>query len=117
VVVEVICFFCHKVISRADMAHRYEWHSTISGVMAFGQGAEGGALASVVALSTPLVKVSHGKCYHAVKKQQELADARAADPEFQPPQDTDWRHQEIVELEDLAGEGHGGNRGAGEARC
>jgi hypothetical protein len=112
----MICFFCHKPLRAADMAHRYEWRTGpwTRDIRIYGDGAPNGKLADATGR---ILKVFHGKCYHAAKKQQDLADARAADPEFQSPQDTDWRHQEIVELEDLAGEGHGGNRGAGEARC
>jgi hypothetical protein len=113
----MICFFCHKPLRTADMAHRYEWRvwpAARGEIRIYGDGAPDGKLADA---RGRIVKVLHGKCYHADKKQQELAEAKAADPESQPREDTDWRHQEIVEVGDLAGEGHRDNRGAGEARC
>lgn len=100
----MVCFFCYKPIRGADLAHRYEWRRQPDGsVKVYGEDAPDGKLASA---QGRLVKASHGKCYHAAKKQEELTAARAADPESQPREDTDWRHQEIVDLEDLAGEGH-----------
>jgi hypothetical protein len=104
----MICFFCHRAVTGKDVALRYEWRGTVNGRAVYGKGE--------LPLSEAhgrLLKVSHNKCYHASKKQAELASARAADPSAQPQPEQDWRHQEIVDVEDLQGADNGDHRGAG----
>lgn len=80
-------------------------------VRIYGNGAPDGTLREA---KGQLVLLSHHKCYHAWKKQQELIAARAADAPTQPVPEQDWRHQEVHDVEDLVGnEGHGDHRGAG----
>jgi hypothetical protein len=105
----VICFFCHRRITGAEVAHRVEWRRIRatdwdeSIIAVFGEDAPDGTLREA---RGQLLKVSHHKCYHAGKKRQELLAARAADPEAQPARETDWRHQEVIGVEDLGSEGH-----------
>lgn len=98
----MICFFCHRPIRGADVAKRYEWRNFNGKVFIYGQGAPDGPLSKAFG---QLVKLSHNKCYHADKKQQELVAARAADPSAQPGPGQDWRHQEVLDVEDLKGAG------------
>jgi hypothetical protein len=106
----MICFFCHKRISGADVPRRIEWRrSPLGEVKVYGDGAPDGKLS--VAAGT-LVRLSHSKCFHAFTKQQELAAARAADPEAQPRPEQDWRQQTVLDVEELAGnEGDRDHRG------
>lgn len=110
----MICFFCHtRIANGQDIAHRHEWRRHDDGtVHVYGDDGPAGKLRDA---KGSLVKLSHRKCYHADKKQRELADARAADPTAQPQEDNDWWHQDVVEVGELAGEGHRDHRGAGEA--
>jgi hypothetical protein len=102
----VICFVCYRVVRPgSDWAARYEWRRPVSGDISpdfvYGKGER--PLAQAQGL---LVKVSHNKCYHAYKKQLELAAAKAADPSAQPGPDQDWRHQETIDVGELTGEGN-----------
>lgn len=109
----MICFKCFRPIRGADVARRYEWRKDPDGYLrVYGEGALDGKLKDA---KGQLVRVSHNKCYHAWKKQLDLAAAKAADPEAQPRPESDWRHQEVIDVEDLQGEGHGDHRGAGAA--
>lgn len=111
----MICFFCHRPIRGADVADRYEWRTQPdSGLLfIFGKGE-----LPLRQARGQLVKLSHGKCYHAFKKQEQLAAARSADPSEQPRSDTDWREQETHDVEELRqrDEGNGSDRGAGAPR-
>lgn len=106
----MICFFCHRRISGADMQARYEWRIQGGEVIVYGKG-EG----DLKYATGRLVKVCHNKCYHADKKRNELAAAKAADPSAQSRPDTDWRHQETIDVGELV-EGNGDDRGAGAPR-
>jgi hypothetical protein len=108
----VICFFCFRAIIGNDLHHRAEWRRTEGEVRVYGEDAPDGPLS---AATGPLWRVSHKKCFHAEKKRLELLAAREADPGVQPAEVADWRHQEVVGVEELAGEGHRGDRGAGAA--
>jgi hypothetical protein len=115
----VICFVCHRPIRGAELADRYEWRSVRVESLAtserrldihvFGKGE-----LPLRQAKGQLVKLSHGKCYHAHKKQEQLAEAKSADPSSQPRPDTDWRQQTVIEVEDLmpGHEGDRDNRGA-----
>jgi hypothetical protein len=108
----VICFFCHRPVRGADVPARYEWRTgpVTRDVRVYGKGE-----LPLAEARGQLVKLSHGKCYHAHKKQLELQAARAADPSSQPRPDTDWRDQDVLDVEELTGshEGNGDHRGAG----
>ena len=105
----MICFFCLRRITGSDVYHRHEWRRQEDGsVNVYGEDS-GRPLRDAVG---QLVKLSHKKCYHADKKQQELKAARDADASAQLPGDSDWRHQEVVEVGELSGEGDRGDRGA-----
>lgn len=111
----MICFFCHRRITGQDMAHRYEWRQGRPGedLRVYGEDAPDGKLKDA---KGSMVKTSHRKCYHADKKRNELAAAKAADPSSHAVPDQDWRHQEVHDVEDLTGnEGHRDHRGAGAA--
>lgn len=105
----MICFFCVRVIRGADVSHRVQWHRVGGVVKVYGEDAPDGPLS---AAQGPLWRVSHKKCFHAEKKRLELLEARAADPAVQPLTEHDWRHQEVMNVEELAGEGHGDSGGA-----
>lgn len=106
----MICFFCHRAITGKDIAQRYEWRTgpLTRDVRVYGKG-----LLPLGEARGRIMKVSHNKCYHACLKQEQLAEARAADPSAQPHPDQDWRHQETIDVGDLTGEGDGDYRGAG----
>jgi hypothetical protein len=110
----MICFVCFKPITGQDIAHRHEWRRQAPDglVRVFGEDAPDGKLREA---RGALVKLSHRKCFHADKKRRELEEARSADPSAQPRGETDWRHQDVVEVGELAGEGDGGHRGTGAA--
>lgn len=106
-----MCFVCPRRVTGADVRTRFEWRQAPDGEHIYGPGAPDGSLAEATG---PLLRVCHHKCYFAWQKQQQLAAAKAADPPSRPAQDSDWRHQEIVDVEDLLGhEGDGDHRGAG----
>jgi hypothetical protein len=106
----VICFFCTRVIRGADLNHRAEWRRADDGtVKVYGEDAPDGPLTKA---QGRLVKVCHKKCFHAECKRLELLAAKAADPEGQPPAESDWRHQDVVDVEERAGEGHRDSGGA-----
>lgn len=108
----MICFVCSRPIRGTDLNHRAEWRRDGDVVKAYGEDAPDGPLSSA---SGRLLKVSHKKCFHAEKKRLELLEAKTADAGSQLPEESDWRHQETVEVEELTGEGHRANRGAGAA--
>lgn len=99
----MICFFCHKPIRGTEVPNRYEWRRQGEDILTYGNSVPGRPLR---AARGQLVKLAHNKCFHAEKKQRELAEARAADPSAQPRPDTDWRHQDVMDVEDLKGEGN-----------
>jgi hypothetical protein len=100
----MICFFCHRPIRGADVAGRYEWRRTLAaGTRIYGKGEH-----SLREANGQLVRLSHGRCYHAWRKQEQLAVARDADPSSQSRQETDWREQSVVDVEELR-EGNGDN--------
>jgi hypothetical protein len=104
----LVCFFCHRPILGYDVAGRYEWRVMPEGsyegeVAIYGKGA-----APLKYAQGRLVRLSHGKCYHAWKKQGELAAARSADPSSQPRPESDWRPQDVLDVEDLKPD-HEGN--------
>ena len=111
----MICFYCFRPIRGAELAHRVEWRRAGADVTLFGEGQPGGPLGTAQGM---LLKVAHHKCFHADKKQRELAAARgaeqAADAAVQPREDTDWRHQEVMDVGDLI-EGDRDRGGAGPA--
>lgn len=92
------CFFCFRAISGADASHRVEWRRVGDEVKVYGEDAPDGPLS---AATGRLLKVSHKKCFHAEKKRLELLEAKAADPGVQPPAETDWREQLVVDVEEL----------------
>jgi hypothetical protein len=108
----MICFYCHRPIRGAELADRYEWRrgGVVGDTTIYGKGE-----LPLKQARGQLTRLSHGKCYHAWKKQGELADARDADPSSQPRPETDWRHQEVCDVEDLKPgyEGDRDHRGAG----
>ena len=105
---------CRRPISKADEPKRVEWRTgNDKGKFTFrvyGRGMPDGPLSEAVGT---LVMVFHHKCHFAHKRRQALLEAKAADPSAQPGRATDWREQETAEVEDLIGEGHRDNRGAG----
>jgi hypothetical protein len=107
----MVCFFCHRPIRGTDVANRYEWRTgpVTRDVRTYGKGE-----LPLKEARGRLLKLSHGKCYHAYVKQGALASARAADPSSQQRPDTDWREQATCDVEDLkpSHEGDGDNRGA-----
>ncbi len=110
----MICFFCHRPIRGSELLRRCEWRcqdGQIAHTKVFGDGAPDGKLREA---KGQLVKLTHGKCFHAWKKQLELAEAKAADPSSQPRPDTDWRPQDVIDVEDLipGHESDTDNRGA-----
>lgn len=112
----MICFVCHRPIRGAELGDRYEWRRVLLGdlqYLVYGKGE-----LPLKEARGQLLKLSHGKCYHAWKKQEQLAKAKAADPSSQPRPETDWREQTVVDLEELTAgdEGDGSDRGAGAAR-
>ena len=111
----MICFFCHRPVRGADVVHRCEWRYQPGAgedgqagrtVRIYGDGAPDGKLKDA---KGQLARLSHGKCYHAFKKQEELRAARAADPSSHPRQETDWRDQTVLDVEELTPD-HEGNR-------
>lgn len=109
----MICFFCHRPIRGAELGDRYEWRKVNGIALIHGKGEF-----PLKGAKGQLVKLSHGKCYHAYKKQLQLSEAKAADPSSQPRPDTDWREPVTLDVEDLSSrdEGDGSDRGAGAAR-
>lgn len=96
----MICFFCHKPIRGSELADRYEWRRVpaVGGeVTVYGKGER-----PLREARGQLLRLSHGKCYHAHKKQEQLAEAKAADPSEQPRPDTDWREQTVCDVEELS---------------
>jgi hypothetical protein len=94
----MICFFCHRPIRGSELGDRYEWRSGIitRDIRVYGKG-----LLPLREATGPLLKACHNKCYHACLKQEQLADARAADPSAQPGPEQDWRHQDVMEVGEL----------------
>lgn len=94
------CFFCTRNISAGkDYQRRVEWRRRPGfEAQVFGevQGADG----KLSEATGPLWKVSHNKCYYADKKRRELQSAREADPAAHQ-RETDYREQEVVDVEDL----------------
>ncbi len=108
----MICFFCHRPIRGVELQDRYEWRLSPdrpgrAAVYGKGELPLGKAYGR-------LLKLSHGKCFHAFRKQEQLAAAKAADPSSQLRPDSDWRDQDVREVEELTQghEGDGDNRGA-----
>lgn len=93
----MICFFCHRPIRGAELNDRYEWRNDGGVIKVFGKSG-----LPLKAAHGQLQKLSHGKCYHAFKKQEQLAAAKAADPSVQPVTETDWRDQTVVDVEELS---------------
>lgn len=102
----MICFFCLRRITGNDVAHRHEWRRQPDGtVLVYGEDAP----LPLSAAAGQLTRLSHKKCYHADKKRRELAAARDADASAHLAVDSDWRHQDVVEVGELAGEGDRGD--------
>lgn len=106
----MICFVCHRPIRSGDMSQRYEWRKAGTITLIHGKG-----LFPLKDAGGRLVQACHNKCYHQHLKQLQLAEAKAADPSAQPRPDQDWRHQDVMEVGELTGEGNRGDRGTGAA--
>lgn len=104
----MICFFCRKAITGADLKRRVEWRQVDGQEFIYGDGMPDGNLSDAAG---PLVKTAHHKCYFASVKRAQLVAARAAETEAHPAA-TDWRDQEELDVEALRGV-DGDHRGAG----
>lgn len=103
---------CHRPLTKADMRRRIEYRQAPAGAkvkyFVFGEGMPDG---NIDEATGPLAMTFHHKCHFAYQRRQQLIAAKAADPPAQQPV-TDWREQETADVEELVGEGNGGNRGA-----
>lgn len=85
------CFRCRRDITGNDYATRIE----VRAGLVFGKGMRDGFLSQATG---PLDKVFHRKCWFAWARQQKLQAAKGDAPERRV---TDWRDQEVHDLEDF----------------
>lgn len=57
------CWICPRPVTRADAPKRVEWRQSGDGLVMFGQDQP-----PLEQATGKLVKVAHGKCYHAWRK-------------------------------------------------
>jgi hypothetical protein len=102
----VKCASCLRQINRgAEEAKRVEARLADEMTVLFGVGMPGGVLDKATG---ELLWAKHSKCYwidEKREKRQEIKDAeRAADPGYRPRPDSDWRHQDVADVEELLGD-------------
>jgi hypothetical protein len=101
----VKCASCLRPINRgAEEAKRAEAHLVDGVVVVFGVNMPGGPLEKATG---ELLWAKHSKCYWIDEKREKRQEAkqeeRAADPGYRPRPDSDWRSQQVADVEELLG--------------